>query len=287
MSVRPLYVGIDLGTTNSVAAVFDGETITTVRNAEGGVLTPSVVRIDRRGNASVGARARRFLESDPDNAHGEFKRLMGTEHRFEFRAAGLSRSPHELSSLLLGALRNDIQAQLGVAPCKAVVSVPALFELPQTSATSVAARLAGFEQIEMIQEPVASALASGWKHDQDSGAWLVYDLGGGTFDASLLESQDGLLRVVGQDGDNFLGGRDFDARIVDHLLAELERSGGPRIEPRIRRTPRSCADFGYWRKKPRSSSRARRARASPARTWSSPASPSISIWSWSARFWSG
>lgn len=230
MDARPLYVGIDLGTTNSAAAVFDGETLSSVRNTEGGVLTPSVVRIDRRGNGVVGAKARRFLETDPDNTHAEFKRLMGTEQRFEFRAAGLSRSAPELSGLVLQALRNDIQAQLGVAPQRAVVSVPALFELPQTSATSEAARLAGFEQIEMIQEPVASALASGWRNDRETGAWLVYDLGGGTFDASLLESQEGLLRVVGHDGDNFLGGRDFDARIVDHLIAELARSGGHQLD---------------------------------------------------------
>lgn len=229
MPERPLYVGIDLGTTNSVAAVFDGETVTAIRNAEGGVLTPSVVRIDRRGNVVVGAKARRLLETDPENTHAEFKRLMGTQHRFEFRAAAAQRSPEQLSSLVLGSLRKDMASQLGVEPSRAVVSVPALFELPQTSATSEAARLAGFEQIEMIQEPVASALASGWRHDEE-GAWLVYDLGGGTFDASLLESREGVLRVVGHDGDNFLGGRDFDARVVDWLIEQLPSTGGPQLE---------------------------------------------------------
>lgn len=230
MSARPLYVGIDLGTTNSTAAAFDGERITVVRNAQGGVLTPSVVRVDARGRVSVGVKARRFLDADPENTRGEFKRLMGTTHVLEFRAAGVSRKPQELGAEVLRSLRKDAEHQFGVSPERAVVSVPALFELPQTTATSEAARLAGFEQVELIQEPVASAMAAGWSAEDQSGAWLVYDLGGGTFDASLLETREGLLRVVGHDGDNFLGGRDFDAKIVEWLIAEIERDGGVRID---------------------------------------------------------
>jgi molecular chaperone DnaK len=224
----PIYLGIDLGTTNSAAAVFDGTTLQNVRTAQGGLLTPSVVRIDRKGAITLGAKARRFLETDAANTRAEFKRLMGTEQRFEFPAAGLSRSPIELSSLVLSGIRSDVEAQCGFAPSRAVISVPALFELPQTNATSEAARLAGFDQIEMIQEPVASALAAGWKQDQDDrGLWLVYDLGGGTFDVSLLETQEGLLRVVAHDGDNFLGGRDFDGRIVDWMLKQWAAAGEP------------------------------------------------------------
>ncbi len=219
---EPLYVGIDLGTTNSAAAVFDGERVSVVRNAQGATVTPSVVRLDRAGRVTVGTRARRFLEQDPANTAAEFKRLMGTGRAIEFPAAGVSRKPEELSAEILKGLRADITDQLGVAIERCVISVPALFELPQSAATSEAARLAGFDRVELLQEPIASALAAGWRADGDgAGSWLVFDLGGGTFDASLLETRDGLLRVVGHDGDNFLGGRDFDWAITEHLASRL------------------------------------------------------------------
>jgi len=222
MAETPLYVGIDLGTTNSAAAVFDGERVAVVRNAQGATVTPSVVRIDKQGRVTVGTRARRFLEQDPANTAAEFKRLMGTDRPIEFPAAGLAKKPEELSAEVLKALRQDITDQLGVAIDRAVISVPALFELPQSAATSEAARLAGFGRVELLQEPIASALAAGWRADDDgAGTWLVFDLGGGTFDASLLETRDGLLRVVGHDGDNFLGGRDFDWTITEHLASRL------------------------------------------------------------------
>jgi molecular chaperone DnaK len=224
MSARPLYVGIDLGTTNSTAAVFDGEKVTLVRNGQGATLTPSVVRIDARGTTTVGAKARRFLESDPENTRSEFKRLMGTAQSIPFAAAKVEKRPEELASLVLASLRADVQEHLGFVPGRAVISVPALFELPQSSATSEAARMAGFDRVELIQEPVASALAAGWTSEDAAGTWLVYDLGGGTFDASLLETRDGLLRVVGHDGDNFLGGRDFDWALVDWVLGEIEKT---------------------------------------------------------------
>ncbi len=222
MAETPLYVGIDLGTTNSAAAVFDGERVSVVRNAQGATVTPSVVRIDKQGRVTVGTRARRFIEQDPANTAAEFKRLMGTDKAIEFPAAPTSKKPEELSAEVLKALRQDIHDQLGVSIERAVISVPALFELPQSSATSEAARLAGFSRVELLQEPIASALAAGWRADDDGGGtWLVFDFGGGTFDASLLETRDGLLRVVGHDGDNFLGGRDFDWRITEHLAAQL------------------------------------------------------------------
>ncbi|MGE5184019.1 MAG: Hsp70 family protein [Acidobacteriota bacterium] len=216
MAETPLYVGIDLGTTNSAAAVFDGERVSVVRNAQGATVTPSVVRIDKQGRVTVGTRARRFLESDPASTAAEFKRLMGTDQLI------LGKKPEELSAEILKALRQDIHDQLGVAIERAVISVPALFELPQSAATSEAARLAGFARVELLQEPIASALAAGWRAaDDGAGTWLVFDLGGGTFDASLLETRDGLLRVVGHDGDNFLGGRDFDWAITEHLASQL------------------------------------------------------------------
>jgi len=223
---RPLYVGIDLGTTNSAAAVFDGERVELIRTAQGGFLTPSVVRIDARGKVAVGARARKLFEQDPENVRGEFKRLMGSQQTLHFPASGASKKPEQLAAEVLKSIREDIRAQLGFVPKRAVISVPALFELPQTAATSEAARLAGFERVEMIQEPVASGLGAGFRNDEHAGSYLVYDLGGGTFDASLLESREGLLRVVGHDGDNFLGGRDFDAALLHHLLEQLAEQAG-------------------------------------------------------------
>ncbi len=242
MNARPQYVGIDLGTTNSTAAVFDGDKVTLVRNAQGGSLTPSVVRIDARGGVLVGDRARRFLETDPNNTRSEFKRLMGTAQPIEFLAAKVKKKPEELAAEVLKSPRSDIQEHLGFVPAHAVIAVPALFELPQSSATSEAARLAGFERVELIQEPVASALAAGWSATETAGAWLVYDLGGGTFDVSLLETRDGLLRVVGHDGDNFLGGRDFDWAVLDHVIAETARvnevtlsRSDPKLGPSLRK----------------------------------------------------
>ncbi len=234
MSSKPLHLGIDLGTTNSSAAVFDGEVMTLIRNSQGSPLTPSVVRIDARANVTVGVRARRFLESDPENTRAEFKRLMGTSQPIPFPASKGSRRPEELSAEVLKGLRQDVRDQLGFAPETAVVCVPALFELPQSSATSEAARLAGFRRVELLQEPVASALAAGWRHDGDAGKWLVFDLGAGTFDASLLETRDGMLRVIGHDGDNFLGGRDIDWAIVDWALGRIAADRGimiTRAEP--------------------------------------------------------
>src|SRR5271169_1023685 len=180
MALGPLYVGIDLGTTNSTAAVFDGEKVTLVRNGQGATLTPSVVRVDARGNTTIGAKARRFLETDPENTRAEFKRLMGTAQTLRFAAAAVEKKPHELAADVLKSLRDDVKEQIGFSPARAVISVPALFELPQSAATSDAARLAGFERVELIQEPVASALATGWTRDDGAGSWLVYDLGGGT-----------------------------------------------------------------------------------------------------------
>lgn len=228
-----LFVGIDLGTTNSAAAVFDGERVTVVRNAQGGTVTPSVVRIDKQGRVTVGTRARRFVESDPANTATEFKRLMGTGKGLDL--GGAPRKPEELSAEILKALRQDITDATGVVIERAVISVPALFELPQSAATSEAARLAGLARVELLQEPIASALAAGWRAEDDgASSWLVFDLGGGTFDASLLETRDGLLRVIGHDGDNFLGGRDFDWVITEHLASRLAR-------PLLRKDPAHAA----------------------------------------------
>jgi molecular chaperone DnaK len=236
----PLYVGIDLGTTNSSAAAFDGADLTVVRNGAGSSLTPSVVRVSAKGGVTVGEKARRFLDTDPDNTRTGFKRLMGTDTTLRFPAADRALSPEALSAEVLKSIAHDCEVQLGVRPTSAVITVPALFELPQTRATSAAAKLAGFDRVELLQEPVASALAAGFKSGSD-GRWLVYDLGGGTFDVSLLEGRDGLLRVVGHDGDNFLGGRDFDAAIVNWAIELLAADGivvdlkNPAHQPFLRR----------------------------------------------------
>lgn len=220
------HLGIDLGTTNTAAAVFDGERVELVRTTDGGTLTPSVVRIDARGRVTVGTRARPHLETDPENTRSEFKRLMGTSQALAFPAAKLARRPEQLAAEILRSVRQDVAEMVGFVPTRAVLTVPALFELPQAAATSEAARLAGFEQVELLQEPVASALAAGWSAAEDAGGpWLVYDLGGGTFDVSLLETRDGLLRVVAHDGDNFLGGRDIDIALGRWVLEQLAADG--------------------------------------------------------------
>lgn len=225
MSGSGLYVGFDLGTTNSAAAVFDGERAEIVRNSSGAPLTPSIVRVDAKGRWTTGLRALRGLERDPDNTAAEFKRLMGTDRGLLFPALGQTLQPPELAAKILASLCSDVEAQHGIRPTKAVISVPALFELPQSAATREAARLAGLDEVQLIAEPIASALAAGWRANVSEGNWLVYDLGGGTFDASVLESHEGFLRVVGHDGDNFLGGRDIDWAIVDWAIGELAKSG--------------------------------------------------------------
>src|SRR5258705_2904859 len=205
MAETPLYVGIDLGTTNSAAAVFDGERVSVVRNAQGATVTPSVVRLDKQARVTVGTRARRFLEQDPANTAAEFKRLMGTGKPIEFPAAATTRTPEQLSAEILKALRQDITDQLGVTIERAVISVPALFELPQSAATSEAARLAGFARVELLQEPIASALAAGGRADDDGArARLLFDLRGRTVHASLLQTRRRPPPPVGHQRRNFL-----------------------------------------------------------------------------------
>lgn len=236
-----MHVGIDLGTTNSALATFDGTSLSVVPNAQGESLTPSVVRVDARGLVTVGRRAFRFLETDPANTRGEFKRLMGTSERIRFEASGQSFLPEELSAQVVASLLADAKDALGYVPARAVISTPALFELPQNHATVRAGKLAGLVEVELIQEPVASAIAAGWKADSE-GFWLVFDLGGGTLDVSLLETRDGWLRVVDHGGDNFLGGKDFDNALVDWAAARLASEAG--LPPFSRSDPASRRPLG-------------------------------------------
>ena len=217
-----MFIGIDLGTSNSTLAVFDGERVDVVANGLGENLTPSVIRLDGHGVLSVGRKAARFLETDPGNTCAEFKRLMGTAEARRFETAGKSLLPEELSGKVLASLLADARDSLGFAPRAAVISTPALFELPQNHATVAAGKLAGLDEVVLIQEPIASAIAAGWREERE-GSWLVFDLGGGTLDVSLLETKRGRLRVVDHAGDNFLGGKDFDNVVVDWAVAELRR----------------------------------------------------------------
>lgn len=215
-----IYVGIDLGTSNSAIACFDGTTLELIPNSRGETTTPSIVRMTEAG-VIVGAKAQNFLYKDPHNTHKEFKRLMGTQSKTKTDQFGNQYSPEQLSAEVLKSLRNDTLKFRDFLPESAVITVPALFELPQSNATAEAGRLAGFKKVELLPEPVASALAAGWSAQAAEKAWLVFDLGGGTFDVSLVEARDGLLRVVGHDGDNFLGGRDIDRALVDWVLQKL------------------------------------------------------------------
>jgi molecular chaperone DnaK len=243
------YVGIDLGTTNSTAAVFNGERIELVRGTDGSVLKPSVVWFDDKGKARVGRRALRYLERDPENTRTEFKRLMGTRGAISFPGPRLELMPEQISAEVVRSLRGDVAEQFGFEPETAVVGVPALFEVPQSAATTEACRLAGFQRVELLQEPVAAALAAGWDDENIGERWLVLDMGGGTLDVSLLETRDGVLRVAGHDGDNFLGGRDFDWAVVDwagrrindaHSL-NLDRAN-PEHSEALRRLKSACEE---------------------------------------------
>jgi molecular chaperone DnaK len=219
--------GIDLGTTNSSIAVMQTTSVQVLRNADGADVTPSVVRIAADGALLVGRRAKQVLELDPDNARAEFKRLMGTTEELLFPKSGRKMTPEALSAEVLKSLRADARDQTGEDVRAAVVTVPALFEIPQCEATARAATLAGLERAPLLQEPIAAAIACGFREgDAAKGYWLVYDLGGGTFDTSLLRTKDGRMQVVDHDGDNFLGGKDFDWLLAMHAATRIREERG-------------------------------------------------------------
>ncbi len=227
--MKNYYIGIDLGTSNSSCALFDSTDIHVIRNRQGGNLTPSIVHINAKGKIATGTKAARYLLRDSTNVKTGFKRLMGTEQHFIFPAASLSKTPLELSAIIIASLLDDIEQQFTFRPTKALITVPALFDIPQSNATKEAAKLAGLETVELLQEPVASALAAGWNEESLEERWLVFDLGGGTFDVSLLEYKDGMLRIVAHDGDNFLGGRDFDQLLVDWAIQKIDEKYSIRL----------------------------------------------------------
>lgn len=212
--------GVDLGTTNSEIAVFNGTSAEVVKNNENFEHTPSVVWINERGDVRVGAKAKDWHEFDPENSKIEFKRLMGQPERLEFEASGRTMSPEEASAEVLKQLKANVNEWKNEDITAAVITVPADFPGAATDATIRAARLAGFETSPLLQEPAAAASAYGFADQTQSTStrWFIYDLGGGTFDAALVQNDEGLLKVEGCGGDSFLGGKNIDLAIVDDLL---------------------------------------------------------------------
>ncbi|MET0237986.1 MAG: Hsp70 family protein [Kibdelosporangium sp.] len=221
MTRETVDFGIDLGTTNSAIAVSTGSDGTVVRNNERMEYTPSAVYVSKSGAVYVGRNARMRVEADPMNAHSEFKLQMGMRDKPRtFADSGRALSPEELSAEILKSLRADVQRDSGEEITAAVITVPAAFELDQCDATRRAAALAGLDFAPLIQEPTAAAWAYSARAENvpPKCFWLVYDFGGGTFDAAVVQVQDGEFTVVNHAGDNFLGGKLIDWTIVDELL---------------------------------------------------------------------
>ena len=237
-------IGIDLGTTNSCVAVMDGSSAKVIENAEGGRTTPSMVAFSEDGERLVGQSAKRQAVTNPENTLFAIKRLIGRRHaddaskRFAklvpyktvaaengdswVEARGETYSPSQISSFILRKLKEDAEAFLNEEVTEAVITVPAYFNDAQRQATKDAGKIAGLEVLRIINEPTAAALAYGLDK-KEAGTIAVYDLGGGTFDVSILEVGDGVFEVKSTNGDTFLGGEDFDQRIIDHLAEEFKK----------------------------------------------------------------
>ncbi|EZH67831.1 molecular chaperone DnaK [Bacillaceae bacterium JMAK1] len=214
-------IGIDLGTTNSCVAVMEGGEAVVIPNPEGNRTTPSVVAF-KDGERQVGEVAKRQAITNP-NTILSIKRHMGTDHKEEVE--GKDYSPQEISAIILQKLKSDAEAYLGETVSKAVITVPAYFNDSQRQATKDAGKIAGLEVERIVNEPTAAALAYGLEKDEDQ-TILVYDLGGGTFDVSILELGDGFFEVKSTSGDNELGGDDFDEVIIDHMVEEFKKENG-------------------------------------------------------------
>ena len=218
MARSTIDFGIDLGTTNSEIALLKGTEVEVFKNNENEDFTPSVVWI-KDNRLIVGRKAKQQLFVDPENVHAEFKLRMGTSDEFLFKRSGRRLKPEELSAEVLKSLKADVKQRTGEDVEAAVITVPADFDLPQNQATGKAAQLAGFLQSPLLQEPAAAALTYGFQSKDDKVFWLVYDFGGGTFDAALVQLRDGQIDVVNHGGDNQLGGKLIDWAIVDQILA--------------------------------------------------------------------
>ena len=217
-------IGIDLGTTNSCVAVMEGGEPVVIPNAEGNRTTPSVVAFSKNGERLVGQIAKRQAVTNPDNTVISIKRKMGTSEKVKIE--GDEFSPQEISAMILQKLKQDAENYLGQKVTQAVITVPAYFTDSQRQATKDAGKIAGLEVLRIINEPTAAALAFGMdKEDQDQKI-MIYDLGGGTFDVSILDIGDGVFEVLATSGNNHLGGDDFDNKIIDYLVDEFKKSNG-------------------------------------------------------------
>ena len=217
-------IGIDLGTTNSCVAVMEGGEAVVIPNAEGNRTTPSVVAFSKNGERLVGQIAKRQAVTNPENTVISIKRKMGTAEKVKID--GDEFSPQEISAMILQKLKADAENYLGQKVTQAVITVPAYFSDSQRQATKDAGKIAGLEVLRIINEPTAASLAYGMdKEDQDQKI-MIYDLGGGTFDVSILDIGDGVFEVLSTNGNTHLGGDDFDQRIIDYLVSEFKKSNG-------------------------------------------------------------
>ena len=216
-------IGIDLGTTNSCVAVMEGGEPVVIANAEGSRTTPSVVAFAKNGERMVGQVAKRQAIQNPDRTIASIKRQMGTDHKVT--VDGKSYTPQEISAMILQKLKADAEAYLGQKVTEAVITVPAYFNDSQRQATKDAGKIAGLDVKRIINEPTAAALAYGVDKEEDQKI-MVYDLGGGTFDVSILDIGEGIIEVLATAGDTHLGGDDFDQRIMDYLASEFKKENG-------------------------------------------------------------
>lgn len=217
-------IGIDLGTTNSCVSVLEGGEPTVITNAEGNRTTPSVVGFAKNGERLVGETAKRQAITNPDRTIASIKRYMGTDHKVTID--GKDYTPQDISAMVLGKLKTDAEAYLGETVTEAVITVPAYFTDSQKQATKDAGKIAGMDVKRIINEPTAAALAYGLDKDDTHQKILVYDLGGGTFDVSLLELGDGVFEVLATHGDNKLGGDDFDSKLMDFMADSFAKENG-------------------------------------------------------------
>ena len=216
-------IGIDLGTTNSCVSVIEGGEPVVIPNAEGARTTPSVVAFSKTGERMVGQVAKRQAITNPERTISSIKREMGTDYKVQID--GKSYTPQEISAMILQKLKSDAESYLGSTVTEAVITVPAYFTDAQRQATKDAGKIAGLEVKRIINEPTAAALSYGIDKEQDQKV-LVYDLGGGTFDVSIIEMGDGVQEVLATAGNNHLGGDDFDQRIVDWMISSFKSESG-------------------------------------------------------------
>ena len=216
-------IGIDLGTTNSCVAVMEGGETVVIPNAEGNRTTPSIVGFTKAGERLVGDIAKRQAVTNPDGTVISIKRQMGTNHKVKID--GKEYTPQEISAMILQKLKTDAEAYLGETVTQAVITVPAYFNDSQRQATKDAGKIAGLEVLRIVNEPTAAALAYGLDKEGDH-TILVYDLGGGTFDVSILELGDGVFEVKATSGNNRLGGDDFDERVINYLVDSFKKEQG-------------------------------------------------------------